>query len=1560
MKLLSYKKKHFKKCLVICIAILFVATTNAQINYVRTFDATAPEQNATTLMGRWVSDVKTTTQYIDGLGRPMQTVVKQGSLETATGVLADAVSTNLYDEYGRETIKYLPFVANNAGGNTSIADGGFKTNALVQQNIFATAQYPNENNFYSKTNLEASPLNRPIESYAPGISWAGSEANTNLALRRNVQIKYYTNTALDNVKIWTVRSSLTNPSFQTTVVVNNNGTQTVTYNWGTINNASAVSKLYRLLGTTVWSGGTAGPTSPSQIIIPVGNYEYAIQVYYNNGTASNIVQTTSVDYNTSYATITSYPAGELFKTITIDEHKKQVIEFKDKEGKVILKKVQLTAADDNGIGVGYTGWLCTFYMYDEFNNLSCVLQPNAVKQMNDNNNWAFTADPTILTEQAFRYEYDSRNRMVKKKVPGAGEVWMVYDLNDRLVLMQDGNMRSQQKWMYTTYDELSRPISTGLITDAANYNNLNYHLNAANASTTAYPNVAAYTSEELSTNFYDNYDWLAIPTYANPLTGVYNNTYDTYFQPASNTAWPYPQTNVQSAQLKGMPTGGRTKVISPLGGGTTYLYSIALYDEKGRAIQSQSTNITGGVDIATTQYTWAGQPLVIISKQQKAGGILQETVTLTQLTYDDLGRVIKTEKKLSNTLVNAGAMAAYKTIAENKYDKLGQLVYKNLGTKPTAAAPLAKLAYEYNIRGWLTSVNKNFVTAGNTGANNDEYFGMQLGYDKDAFGSFTKKQYNGNIAGSIWRSAGDGMDRKYDYDYDAANRLLKADFTQHDGTSFVLNPLINFNVKMGDGVDPNLAYDYNGNILKMQQWGLKINNSPQIDNLIYNYITGSNKLARVTDVGALTSDNGKLGDFKDGTNIGDDYLYDANGNLNLDNNKAISNITYNHLNLPSVINIIGKGSIAYTYDAAGNKLRKVTLENGTPNKTITTTTNYINGLVYESKTTVSIPANPNDPPNYNDVLQFLPQEEGRIRFKPAILNTAGAITTPASFAYDYMLKDHLGNVRVVITEEQKVDPYPAATMEVAQTATEESIYTGLNTTRIDKPVGYPVDNTTTPNDKVAKVNGSGNKIGPSITLKVMAGDKFNVKVSSWYKTNNVNPAPPTTPILGDLINGFLGGVGGAISSSHGTTTTTQIQNSGVLTPNINNFLSTQVNDPSRPKAYLNWILFDEQFNFVSSSSGAEQVPAESFYGTAPSNQVKQHIQTDLPINKSGYLYVYVSNETPNIDVFFDNLQVTHTRGAMLEESHYYPFGLTMAGISSKSAGGMQSRYKFNGGTEFNNDFDISFYETEARSYDPQIGRFLQIDPLADAIDNQSPFVFADNNPILLNDPLGLEAEEAEDGGKKKRKHKPAPAPAPAPMPHKPTVVVVPGKTDARITPSTPTINPNPAPAPSPTTTPSPTPSPTPIPWWVPALKPVGLTLGALLIPISTGQEGTPMGQQKLFWELTRYDPWPGWGNNKDNTNNHIVYSFTFVPTDKRTPVVKYGISDEFRNGINRPERQFFALQLKYGITLKMQILMRTINREQALYYESQLVGTHVDYWKEMPREQKRPLAPLSP
>ena len=114
---------------------------------------------------------------------------------------------------------------------------------------------------------------------------------------------------------------------------------------------------------------------------------------------------------------------------------------------------------------------------------------------------------------------------------------------------------------------------------------------------------------------------------------------------------------------------------------------------------------------------------------------------------------------------------------------------------------------------------------------------------------------------------------------------------------------------------------------------------------------------------------------------------------------------------------------------------------------------------------------------------------------------------------------------MVLTEKQDTSFYPAATMETAQATTEEALYANVNTTRVDKPTGYPNDTYTNPNDKVAKTNGSGNKIGPSIILKVMAGDKFNIRVSSWYKKDVMNPGSPND-IAGDLVSSLINSLTG--------------------------------------------------------------------------------------------------------------------------------------------------------------------------------------------------------------------------------------------------------------------------------------------------------------------------------------------------------------------------------------------------------------------------------------------------
>lgn len=119
----------------------------------------------------------------------------------------------------------------------------------------------------------------------------------------------------------------------------------------------------------------------------------------------------------------------------------------------------------------------------------------------------------------------------------------------------------------------------------------------------------------------------------------------------------------------------------------------------------------------------------------------------------------------------------------------------------------------------------------------------------------------------------------------------------------------------------------------------------------------------------------------------------------------------------------------------------------------------------------------------------------------------------------------------------------------------------------------------------------------------------------------------------------------------------------------------------------------------------------------------------------------MSNES-NEPVYFDDFKVADTRGRIIEENHYYAFGLRIDGISSKKFdGGLEGALKNNNlynDKELWDEADLNWYDYGYRNYDPQIGRFPQLDPLTNDYPELTPYQYASNEPIANVDMDGLE------------------------------------------------------------------------------------------------------------------------------------------------------------------------------------------------------------------------------
>lgn len=629
-----------------------------------------------------------------------------------------------------------------------------------------------------------------------------------------------------------------------------------------------------------------------------GDYPY-YQTFYEVSPLNRVIKVSGPDawkthpsnviYSTNASSVThwktnkssySIPANQLFATEYFDEDGHKTREYKNKLGQIIQKSVY------NG-----TTWLNTSYVYDAHGLLSIVVPPKA--------------GGATDTELCYYYTYDKRKRITLKDLPGAEPVYMAYDSRDRLVMVQDGNLDDDDKWLATIYDALNRPVLTAYtgagktVIDVGTAFN-NGFVNAIYSTSGTYfdysvsmPSGFSISESSIqSATYYDNYDFIAEFG-----TGYDYNTY--------NIGIPTGYSTTCSSQCKGFTTGTliRVKDNQVDNISNDLLLSVMYYDDKGRVCRVVSDNHLGGKDVLYTKYNFANQVVQTVFRHNVNGS--GEVVRLkTSYDYDDQGR-LKSEK---DSISGQPAI----TLASYTYNELGDVITKKLHGDASGNNFNQQLDYTYNIKGWLRKIN-------NAASLGSDLFALELRYNtpgtSDALTSTAC--YNGNISEMLWNN--NGTPKGYGFSYDDANRITAADYA--DGSSYTSNQN-KYNTAYG--------YDANGNLSSLSRYL----NGTQIDNLVYAYISSGNRLSSVQD-----NSNNALGyDDNNGT-----YTYDANGNMTYDPSKGV-NISYNELNLPEQVQFGANDNNRYIYDASGRKCAKVV--DGT-NAANNTRIDYSENIIYE-------------------------------------------------------------------------------------------------------------------------------------------------------------------------------------------------------------------------------------------------------------------------------------------------------------------------------------------------------------------------------------------------------------------------------------------------------------------------------------------------------------------------------------------------------------------------------------------------------------------------------------
>ena len=144
-------------------------------------------------------------------------------------------------------------------------------------------------------------------------------------------------------------------------------------------------------------------------------------------------------------------------------------------------------------------------------------------------------------------------------------------------------------------------------------------------------------------------------------------------------------------------------------------------------------------------------------------------------------------------------------------------------------------------------------------------------------------------------------------------------------------------------------------------------------------------------------------------------------------------------------------------------------------------------------------------------------------------------------------------------------------------------------------------------------------------------------------------------------------------------------------------------------------------------------------------------------SQSSFRYEYnLTDHLGNVRIVFSDLDNdgrieqtnSTTTNEVLQENHYYPFGMNFGGSWAGVAGG--NRYRYNG-KEFNED--LGLYDYGARWYDPAIARWTSVDPLAEKMVSWSSYNYVFGNPISLVDPDGRKPKKRRARNEKREQRR---------------------------------------------------------------------------------------------------------------------------------------------------------------------------------------------------------------